>query len=137
MGKKGMTENEKASIIAIIGGVLMLIAGVTGAAAWQTISDIAIELTGIEILGLVFGILVLLGSLGGLLVIVGGVLIRNKKRVGPGKGLITVGAGFGLIGLIIFIILTIVEGEIPFLTGLSIGFVGLILSISARQKAQK
>ena len=135
MSKKN--ENEKAGLIGIVGGILLLIAGVTGAAAWQSISDTIVSLTGIEILGLVFGILVILGSLGGLLVIAGGFLIRGNKKVGPGKTMVTIGAGFGLIGLIIFIILTVRNGQMPFLTGLSIGFIGLILTISARKKARK
>ncbi len=73
------------------------------------------------------------------IVILGGLLIKSKKdNVKFGKLLITIGAGFGLIGLIIFVVLTIM-GDDPTagLFGvLGIGFIGLIFSIVARQKAE-
>ncbi len=133
--------NEEAGIYAIVGGVLMLIAGVTGAATWARIGDLAVEITGQESLEMVFQVLVLIGSLGGLVVILGGVLIHGKlvESVSGGKMLITIGAGFGLIGLLIFLVVTMM-GESPAITiiaAMGLGFVGLVLSIAARQKAVK
>jgi hypothetical protein len=129
-------QNKTAAILAILGGIILLIAGVTGAAAWERLGDLAIEITGIEALGTVFQILVVMGSLGGLLVILGGLLFSWDK-VGGGKVLIAIGAGMGLIGLIIFLILTLMSDDPGgnIIGALSIGFVGLILSIIARMKA--
>jgi hypothetical protein len=129
--------NKTAGMLAIIGGVFMLIAGVTGATAWQHLGDLAIEITGVDALGIVFQILVVMGSLGGLLVILGGLLLRAEK-VGGGKALITIGAGMGIIGLLIFLIVTLL-GDNPgnsLIGAMGIGFVGLILTIAARMKAQ-
>ncbi len=142
---KGMSANEKAGILGIAGGILMLIAGLTGAVAWRTIGEMTVEFTQIEALGSVFQILVILGSLGGFLVMLGGLLfllklkiITKETRVKVGKILIAIGAGFGLLSLIIFIVLALF-GENPlssFFGALGIGFAGLILSIAARATAQ-
>ncbi|MFP4051509.1 MAG: hypothetical protein ACLFVB_07205 [Thermoplasmata archaeon] len=129
--------NRKAGMIAVVGGVLMLIAGVTGASTWREIGDIAIDITGVQSLGIVFQVLVLIGSLGGLVVIVGGLILQ--KSVTSGKILITIGAGFGIIGLIIFLVVTFM-GDNPaanFISAIGLGFIGLILTIVARQKAVK
>jgi hypothetical protein len=138
------SQNEKAGLVGIIGGILMAIAGVTGAATWKNIGDQAFAITNIDALRTVFQVFVALGSLGGLLVILGSLFIgwqiikiKTKNRVKVGKFMITVGAGFGLIGLLIFLVLTML-GDDPFgnfLGALGIGFVGLLCSIYARQKA--
>jgi len=137
-------ENETAGLMGIIGGVLMLVAGVTGAATWAKLGDIAIEVTGLGSLGIVFQILVLVGSLGGLVVILGGLMLYGKikkgdqkTRVITAKILITIGAGFGLIGLIIFLVVTFIgkDPAINFIAGIGLGFIGLLMSIVARQKA--
>ncbi len=130
------STNGNAGLIAIIGGVLMLLAGVTGAAAWKALGDLAIEVTGMDSLGIVFQVLVLIGALGGLVVILGGLMVR-RESVPVGKILITIGAGLGIIGLIIFLVVTLM-GDDPagnFLAGIGLGFIGLVLTIVARQKA--
>jgi len=107
MGKK-MTNNEQAGLIAIIGGILMLLAGVTGAATWTALGDLVEGIMGNDSLNLVFQILALLGSLGGAIVMLGGLMIHGKyfkkmkkdSRVKGGKLFITIGAGMGIIGLI-------------------------------------
>jgi hypothetical protein len=139
-----MNTNEKAGMYAIVGGVLMLLAGVTGAATWNALGDMAVEITNQESFRLVFQVMALIGSLGGLVVILGGLIIagkiaRKEKRVPVGKVLIAIGAGFGLIGLIIFLAITLL-GDNPaenIMAAMSLGFIGLVLSIVARQKAQK
>ena len=133
-----MTNNEKAGVIAMVGGVLMLVAGLTGAAAWENIGELAQDLVGNDSLNLVFQVLVVLGGLGGLIVILGGLLFRKKDKVKFGKALIAIGAGFGLIGLAIFILLALMGEEmIATLVGvLGIGFAGLVLSIAARMKVR-
>jgi len=142
--RRASKDNETAGLIGIIGGVLMLIGGVTGAANWAKLGEIAIAVTGQEYLAIVFQILVLIGSLGGLIVIIGGLLIHEKimkgdqkTRVTTGIILITIGAGFGLIGLIIFLVVTFMDKNpfINFLAGFGLGFIGLLMTIVARYKA--
>ncbi len=136
MAKKKLKNNEQAMIFAIIGGILMLIAGVTGAAAWDSIGSAVAEISDSESLQMVFAVLVLLGSLGGLLVIFGSLLFKKKDKIKLGKLLITIGAGFGLFGLIILVVLSVMDGDYLFLTGVGVGFIGLVLSIMARQKVK-
>jgi hypothetical protein len=138
------SQNEKCGMVGMVGGILMMIAGVTGAATWGNIGEQAMDITGIKALGTVFQVLVALGSLGGLLVILGSIFIgwriiniKTKNRVKSGKLMITIGAGFGLFGLLIFLLLTML-GDDPmgnFLGAIGIGFVGLVCSIYARQKS--
>ncbi|MDO9537740.1 MAG: hypothetical protein Q7J68_05440 [Thermoplasmata archaeon] len=145
MSGKRANQNEKAGIVGLIGGILMLIAGVTGAATWGNIGEQAVNITGIDALGQIFQVLVLIGSLGGFLVIMGSVFIgwnlgkiKTTTRVKSGKLMITIGAGFGMIGLLILLLITML-GEDPFLNflgAIGIGFIGLIMSIYARQKSQ-
>jgi len=130
------SQNGKAGIVGLIGGVLMIVGGVTGAATWRNIGEQTIEITGIQALGQIFQILVLLGSLGGVFVIFGSLYI-SLSRVKVGKVMIAIGAGFGIIGLLIFVLLTLL-GDDPlgnFLGAIGLGFVGLVCSIYARQKS--
>ncbi len=142
--KSILTNNEKAAWIGIVGGILMIIAGVTGAATWNAIGEQAIEITGNQDLGSIFQILVAVGSLGGFLVILGCFFIgwkvgkmKRKHRVKVGKVFVSLGAGFGLIGLLIFVILALL-GDDPFgnfLGAIGIGFIGLLFTVWARQRA--
>ena len=77
---KGSTKYKTASLIGIIGGVLMLVAGVTGAASWNDLGAvIALHISNSENIMLIFRILAILGSLGGLLVIVGAILLKKRE----------------------------------------------------------
>ena len=133
-----MTKNNKtAMIVAIIAGIFLLIAGVSGLATWETIKTFVIEnLTDSFIVQVIFSILLFISSLGGLSVIIGGILI-GKDKVRTGKFMITLGAGIGLIGLIISIIIAYMENSIVIGSFFSVGFIGLILSIVARLMVKK
>ena len=129
-------KNTRAMIIAVIAGILLLIAGLSGMAAWTAIKDFVItHVTDNEIIQYVFVILIFIASLGGISVIIGGILI-GKDKVRTGRILIALGAGLGLIGLIISIIVAYKEESLTIGSFLSIGTIGLILSIIARRIAK-
>ena len=131
------TKNKQAMIIAIIAGVLLLVAGMSGVAAWETIKDFVIEnITDNNIVQIVFTFLIFIASLGGIAVIIGGILI-SKNKIRTGKLFISLGAGLGLIGLIFSIIVAYLEESLTMGSFLSIGAIGLILSIAARIIASK
>jgi len=131
------SKNKQAMIIAIIAGVLLLVAGMSGVAAWETIKDFVIEnITDNNIVQIVFTFLIFIASLGGIAVIIGGILI-SKNKIRTGKLFISLGAGLGLIGLIFSIIVAYLEGSLTMGSFLSIGAIGLILSIAARIIASK
>jgi hypothetical protein len=130
------SKNSTAMGIAVVAGILLLIAGVNGILTWETIKVfVTTHIMDNTIVQFVFAILIFIASLGGLAVIVGGILI-GKKKLHTGKFLITLGAGLGLIGLIVSIIISIIEGSFTIGAFLSIGMVGLLLSIVARAIAK-
>ena len=130
------SKNSTAMGVAILGGILLLISGVNGIVTWETIKAfVTAHIMDNFIVQIVFAILILIASLGGIAVIIGGVLI-GKNKVGTGKFLIAIGAGLGLIGLIVSIIISVMEGSLTIGTFLSIGMVGLVLSIVARVMAK-
>jgi len=131
------SKNTTSMVLAIVAGVLFLLAGITGAAAWEAIRHfVTANIVENEIVEFAFAILIFLASLGGVIVIAGGLLI-GKNRVGIGKFLIALGAGIGLIGLIITIIVAAMENDLTVGGFFTVGMVGLILSIVARALAKK
>lgn len=130
------SKNSQAMGIAIVAGILLLIAGVSGLATWETIKDfVTTHVMDNSIVQIVFAILIFIASLGGIAVIAGGLLI-GKNKIGTGKFLIALGAGLGLIGLIFSVLVAYVEGNLTIGSFLSIGSIGLILSIVARVVAK-
>jgi hypothetical protein len=131
-----VSKNKTAMGIAFIAGLLMLISGTTGFAAWNNLGEIVNDLfPDITILQVIFAIFIFIASLGGLAVIAGGILI-GKDKVRTGKFIIMLGAGLGIIGLIVHLFVTYQSGELTSQTFLSLGFIGLILSIVARKLAK-
>jgi len=133
-----MTSKKKqAMIIAIFAGILLLISGVSGLAAWESIRNfVTTNVIDNFIVQIIFVVLIFIASLGGLSVIIGGLLI-GKDRIGTGKLFITLGAGLGLIGLIISIIVAVMENNFTIGSFFSVGAIGLILSIVARLMVKK
>jgi hypothetical protein len=123
--------------LAIVAGILLLGIGVTGAATWETIRNFVVTfLGGHWAIILLFQVLILIASLGGVAVICGGILI-GAGRTAIGKLLIALGTGTGLIGLLLVIVLpSFQQGDIKLALGTSSGIVGIILSILARMIAK-
>lgn len=125
--------NEGAMYVAIAGGICLIIAGITGATSMENIRDIVAEnVTTDETVKDVFNWLIWIAGFGGLAVILGGVLVGYDYE-GVGKFLIALGAGMGLLGFIIAIIVWAFGGG-NIMGGASlIGIIGVVLSIVARQ----
>jgi len=132
-----MTSKNKAAMgVAIVAGLLLLIEGISGFATWTTIKEFVLDnVTDNEIVMYIFVILIFIASLGGISVIIGGLLI-GKNKVRTGKFIIALGAGLGLIGLIVSIIIGLTEGNFTLNSLITLGAIGLILSIVARMMAE-
>jgi hypothetical protein len=130
-------RNKVAMYLAIVAGILLLGIGVTGAATWETIRNFVMTfLGGNWAIILLFQVLIVIASTGGVAVICGGVLI-GAGRTSVGKLLIGLGAGTGLIGLIIAIVLpSLQQGNVKLALGTGTGIVGIVLSILARMIAK-
>jgi hypothetical protein len=127
------TGSTIAKYCAIVGGICLLIAGITGMAAMDTVRSVVEEKLGIHDTNIhtIFIALILIASLGGIAVIVGGFLIGGSL-VRTGKLLIALGAGIGLLGLIIAFLISYYNGNPTLRIGSGLGFTGVILSIVAR-----
>ena len=133
MGEK----KKQAMIIAIFAGILLLISGVSGLATWEAIRNFVTDnIINNYIVQILFAVLIFIASLGGLSVITGGLLI-GKDKINTGKLFISLGAGLGLIGLIVSIIVAIMENNFTIGSFFSVGAIGLILSIIARLMVKK
>ena len=131
------SRNNKAMGIALAAGILLLISGISGLATWETIKTFVTEnIVDNHVIQIIFSMLIFIASLGGIAVIAGGILI-GKGKVGTGKFAIALGAGLGLIGLIVSIIVAYTENSLTLSGFFSIGFIGLLLSIIARGTATK
>ena len=87
-------RNKVPFILCLIGGGLMIYAGVIGSVGiWEDILALAATLAPgfAEVMGLILAILVNIASMGGIAVIIGGYLITTD-RVGTGKFIIGIAA---------------------------------------------
>lgn len=135
-------------LLCIIGGILMIIGSVVGSITFfETLFDLIEADVGEDVAKIVSLVIQILGYIaiaGGISVIVGSLIVAmDHYRLG--KFTIGIGAGMGLISLLIFLITGIVEGSIleeldqivtETIHG-SYGFLGVILTIIARMKLKK
>jgi len=141
-------ENKKWIILCIIGGILIFVSSIVGSASFFTlIFSYASDILGPDsaaIFSLILQIFTYIALGGGISVIIGAIIVA-LGTYGIGKFIIGLGAGMGLIGLIIFIITSIITGSIiADITGLvvsiingSYGFLGVILTIISRMRLKK
>ncbi len=133
-------KNQKAFTFGLIAGILLIIAGVTGAAAWEAISKMVDELfINNPVIGAAFSVMILIASFGGVIVIFGALMFK-KENIISGKLLMMLGVGVGLIGLIISLAATIgsvMAGGNPMLlvANLGLGFLGIVFSIISKKNA--
>ncbi len=132
----------------IVGGILMIISSTVGSITFfETLYGIIVADVGPDVAAIVSLVVQILGYIamsGGIAVIVGALIVA-MDHFRLGKFIIGLGAGMGLIGLIIFFITGIFEGSIysdmqAIITQIahgSYGFVGIILTIIARRKLKK
>ena len=107
-------KNSLSVVLALIGGFLLFQVSWVGSIGF--IADIAIYAqtyfpAASEVITLLLSILLYIASLGGIAVIIGGLLIA-VNRIGTGKFVIGLGAGVGLIGLIIMLVEAYLAGGI-------------------------
>ncbi|MFW9911571.1 MAG: hypothetical protein ACFFEU_03815 [Candidatus Thorarchaeota archaeon] len=140
-------RNRTPFLLALIGGILLWIAGATGSVGiagtiTQILASIPELAPFVDILNLIYYILLILAGLGGITVIGGGALMTTN-RVGTGKFLIGIGAGMGLVSLIIQIAQNVytfgagVALDLFLATAMTTVGVGILISIAARRLASK
>jgi hypothetical protein len=148
-GEKQASHAESrrtAFLLALVGGVCLLIAGVSGSVGLYAMAATEITLLYPQlttIVSIVLPILSFIASLGGIAVIIGGILILGV-RLTTGKFLIMMGAGAGVLGIVLGLAsgmaagLTLVQSATAvFATYQLVGWIGIALSILARMMAKK
>jgi hypothetical protein len=143
-------ENKKWIFLCILGASLMIIGSVVGnPTIFAFIFGVAVEYVGPKTESVLFIILNIFSYIalgGGISVIAGTTLvIMNQYKIG--KLIIWIGAGMGMIGLIVFVIMQGIEGTLISMLRLEImtlislnggfGFAGIILVIISRFKMKK
>lgn len=136
-------QNKKWVILCIIGGILMILGSTIGSIAFfEMIFGLLqgiLSQSLLKIVDLVLKVLAYIAGGGGVSVIIGAILVGiGVYRLG--KIIIAIGAGMGLIGFIIYIIVSILNGSIANeLIAIIIqainggyGFIGVLLTIIAR-----
>lgn len=138
-----MAVEKKWVLLCILGGILMIISSAVGSVSFfALVFGIASDLLGEEValaLSIVLTIFAIIAALGGVAVIIGVILVTRDK-IGLGKFIIGLGAGMGLIGLIIFIISSFMAGVLAIIYALingGYGLLGVILTIFARRTFKK
>jgi hypothetical protein len=131
-----------AGVLGIIGGIFILIGGGTGMVGFlNELREIIKNIMGDtnQTLETICWILIFIAALGGIAVIIGGLLIY-KNHVIIGRILIALGAGIGIGGLIIGLIISLYRGaESEFFAWLTTSFlgIGIIVSLIARFAAKR
>lgn len=131
-----MEANKKASIVAAVGGLFLIVSGFSGAYRWERVINLVERLVGSNVAVRVLSYaLVSLASAGGLLVLLAAVLFYGD-RIRTGKALIWIGTGFGFISFILFVILHLEKVENVILSGIGFGLLGIVLCIWSTTKAR-
>ena len=135
-------------ILCILGGILMFLGSLVGGITiFVILGDFAVQQLGSDIgpiIGTVLSILGYIAAAGGIAVIIGAIIVV-MDHYKLGKFIIMLGAGLGLIGLIIMLITGIIAGTVVSdVTGIvstiingSYGFAGVLLTILSRRKLKK
>lgn len=138
-------SNLPSLVLATIAGIILIVSRTTGSLGfYETILNYIAAQFGGEVaivISYVLWALSIIASLGGFAVIIGGILI-HRGRVTTGRFVISIGAGMGIIGLLVEIGSAALQGWTS-LVGLifamtqSLSWIGIILSIVASLIARK
>lgn len=134
-----MSRRRDAYRLAFAGGVLLLVTGATGSAALYVLAlgfaasvfpDFAQLATGLAVA------FALLASAGGATVLLGAHLLRKGARL-PGKLVVEIGAGAGLLGLLLRLARASAEGgfDAALAALLTLDGLGLALTVAATIRA--
>ncbi|MFX0097061.1 MAG: hypothetical protein ACFE7E_04810 [Candidatus Hodarchaeota archaeon] len=142
---EGKPSNFPSLILATIAGILLIVSRTSGGLGFYgtILSYIAVQFGGevALVVSYLLWALSIIASLGGFAVIIGGFLI-HRGRVTTGRFIISIGAGMGIIGLLVEIGSAALQGWTS-LVGLlfamtqSLSWIGIILSIVASLLAKK
>ena len=124
-------RNRIAAFMAYIAGVLLIVSGTTGVASWERIQKFALTIVDIPLVKTLFILALVLASLGGVTVIVGGLLIK-RNFVRTGKFLIWLGSGIGIFSMAVNLFTTITNEGLSLVALFSLAPIGIILAFASQ-----
>jgi hypothetical protein len=116
---------------AMISAVLLFASGTTGVKSWTAIQGLVTAYVESYTLNLLFVLILIIASLGGIVVCIGGYLVL-RNRVFLGNLLILFGSGAGIVSLVINLIVSIFAFEFSFNTYTSLSSLGVLFALMAR-----
>ena len=135
-------HNSNALLLCLVGGLLMMLAGVSGTI--QLMEELmlrngdAMDPTALMTVEIVTGMLVLLTGLGGMGIVASGIILTTR-RVHLGRILIALFTGMGVLGLAANLVQLVMVGtlamDLMHQVGQSLGWIGAIFAIIARTVA--
>jgi len=135
-------HNSNAFLLCLVGGILMMLAGISGTI--QLVGELLLsnedvmDPTAMMTVEIVTGMLVLLTALGGLGVVASGIVLTTR-RVQLGRILVALFTGMGVLGLATNLAQLVMVGtlamDLMHQVGQSLGWIGAIFAIIARTVA--
>ncbi|MCK4279175.1 MAG: hypothetical protein KAW94_01230 [Candidatus Thorarchaeota archaeon] len=135
-------HNSNAFLLCLVGGILMILAGVSG--SLQLMGELlmsnedVMDPTALMTVEIVTGMLVLLTALGGLGVVASGIILTTR-RVHLGRILVALFTGMGVLGLAANLAQLVMVGtlamDLMHQVGQSLGWIGAMFAIIARTVA--
>jgi hypothetical protein len=119
-------------ILSIISGIFLILSGTNGVSFLTTFSEFILRYFNIQVIKIIFTLLIIIASFGGIAVILGGFLIY-KKKIRVGRFIIAIGTGAGLVSLLLNFLILIITKGIPINWFLSFSTLGIIFSVLARR----
>jgi len=131
MRRRTGKNNIIAFFLALISAVFLFISGTTGVASLMQIERIVSKYADIPYINILFGLVFIVASLGGIAVLIGGILILKDKAF-LGSILIFLGSGAGLISFFFNLYISIKAHDLSLYSYLSFSSLGLIFAIAAQ-----
>jgi hypothetical protein len=124
-------RNIIAFCLAIISSFFLFLSGTTGVNHWMKIEEIITSYIAFQFINVIFIVILIVASLGGISVLIGGILLLKKKQL-LGNLLITLGAGAGLIGFLFNILISILTLNFSISSYLSYSSIGIFFALFAK-----
>jgi hypothetical protein len=117
--------------LALVSSFFLFLSGTTGVITWIKIEEIIISYIDLSFINIIFILVLIIASFGGISVLIGGILLLRKK-IFLGNLFISLGAGAGLIGFLFNVLISILTFDISISSYLSFSSIGVLFALLAQ-----
>lgn len=136
MDDKTRKNNIIAFWLAMISSFLLFISGTTGVSSWLKIEDVVLKYVNFEFIYVIFFLLLIVASFGGIAVFIAGIFILKEKAF-LGDLFILLGTGAGLMGFLFNLIISVSTSNFSIYTYLTYSTAGLLFAFTAQYFSNK